>query len=242
MKRQFINLKPGEPGRSIYRIVSCERFLQMLHDRENALVKPRLWDDPFENFILNGIAVMPDGRRAKLGFRDQLYGQCWSLHRETDLMWRGYSPEQDAVKLRTTVRALYDSLRAGVGKYRDVSCFIGRVRYFTKKRIADVLSRVNVVDPSGVAIAATLLVKRWAFRSEREVRLIYLNHRRSFSKKVFRYDIDPNALFEEAVLDPRMRDTEAERWERRFRAAGFSRRIIQSGLYRPPDRVVIKLP
>lgn len=186
--------------------------------------------------------MTPDGTRVKLGFRDQLYGQCWSLHRETDLMWRGYSPQKDAVKLRTTIRALYYSLCEGAGRYRDVSCFIGGVRYFTKARIADVLSRINVVDPSGVAIAGTLLVKRWAFRSEREIRLIYLNHRRSFSKKIFRYEIDPNALFEEAVLDPRMKDTEAEQWKRRYRAAGFSRRIIQSGLYRPPDGIVIKLP
>lgn len=242
MKRQFINLKPVEFDLSIYRIVSCERFLQMLRARENALVKPRLWDDPFENFILSGIAVTADGKRAQLPFRDQLYGQCWSLHRETDLMWRGYSPGKDAVKLRTTIRNLYYSLCKRAGRYRDVSCFIGKVRYFTKNRIADVLSRVNIVDPSGVAIAATLLVKRWAFRPEREIRLIYWNHGRYVSKRVFRYEIDPNALFEEAVLDPRMKDTEAEHWKRQFRAAGFSRGIIQSGLYRPPDRVVIKLP
>lgn len=75
-------------------------------------------------------------------------------------MWRGYSPDKDAVKLRTTIRTLYDSLCAHGGRYRGISCFIGKVKYVKKKRIAEVLNRVNLVDPSGVAIAETLLVKR----------------------------------------------------------------------------------
>src|SRR5713226_4370222 len=74
---QFINFASRDIDRSIYRIVSCERFLQILRDRENGLVRPRLWDDPFENFILNCVAVTPDGARTKIRFRDQLYGQCW---------------------------------------------------------------------------------------------------------------------------------------------------------------------
>jgi hypothetical protein len=157
-KDQFINLASGDDNRSIYRIVSCERFLKILRDRENGLVQPQLWDDPFENFILDCIAVTPDGKPARIGYHDQLYGQCWSLHRETDLMWRAYSPNKDGVKIRTTVRTLYDSLYAQARRYRDIACFIGRVQYFRKKRMRDLLSRVNLMDPSGVAIAATLLV------------------------------------------------------------------------------------
>lgn len=246
---QYIYLSARDADRCIYRIVSCDRFLKMLRDRQNCLVLPLLWDDPFENFILNGTAVTPDGKHVKFAFRDQLYGQCWSLHRETDLMWRGYSPNKDAVKLKTTIRALYGSLYEQGGPYRDASCFIGKVRYLLKKRIADVLRRVIIPDPSGVAVGATLLVKRWAFRSESEVRLIYLRQRRARSRhplsrprKAFCYKLDPNAVFMEAVLDPRMRDAEAKKWKQRFQNAGFKNRIIQSGLYKPPGRIVINLP
>lgn len=242
MKRnQFINLASEDIDRPIYRIVSCERFLQILRDRENGLVRPRLWDDPFENFILNCSAVTPDGTPTKIRFRHQLYGQCWSLHRETDLMWRGYSPNKDAVKIKTTIRSLYDSLSAQVGRYRDISCFIGRVRYFPTKRIPDELSQVNLVDPTGVAIAATLLVKRWAFHPEKEVRLIYFNHRRSFSGKVFRYKLDPSSVFAKAVLDPRMTADEFKKWKRRFQNAGFSNRITQSELYKLPEPLILKI-
>jgi hypothetical protein len=37
-KNQFINLASNDIDRPIYRIVSCERFLQILGDRENGLV------------------------------------------------------------------------------------------------------------------------------------------------------------------------------------------------------------
>jgi len=239
--RHFINLTYEDADRPIYRIVSCERFLQILRDQENGLVLPRLWDDPFENFILNGVAFTAAGRRVKIKFRNQLYGQCWSLHRETDLMWRGYSPGRDAVKIKSTVRTLYDSLYNKGGLYRDISCFMGKVQYVQKKRISEVLSRVNLIDPTGVAIAATLLVKRWAFRSEKEVRLIYFRQWGSPSRKIFRYKFDPNSVFVEAVLDPRMQDGEATQWKRRFHAAGFSNKIIQSGLYKPPKGIVLKI-
>jgi len=156
-------------------------------------------------------------------------------------MWRGYSPKKDAVKIKTTIRTLYDSLCAQVGRYRDVSCFIGRVRYFPTKHIAVELSRVNLFDLTGVAIAATLLVKRWAFRSEKEVRLIYYDHQRSFSAEVFRYELDPSSVFAKAILDPRMTAVEFEKWKRRFQKAGFSNRITQSELYKLPEPLVLKI-
>jgi hypothetical protein len=153
MTNQFINLKEGDSAASIYRIVSCERFLQILHDQQNGLVLPWLWDDPFENFILKALVITPDGKTATIRFRDKLYGQCWSLHKEIDLMWRSYSPGKDAVKLESKVSTLFRSLFDRPGKYREISCFIGRVEYFRKERIREVLKIVTFLDPSAVAIA-----------------------------------------------------------------------------------------
>ena len=82
MRSQLINLKDADMGRPIYRIVSCEQFSNILSVRENGLVRPKMWEDPFENFILNAIVVARDGTKAIIGYRDQLYGQCWSLHKE----------------------------------------------------------------------------------------------------------------------------------------------------------------
>ncbi|MDP6631338.1 MAG: hypothetical protein QGH42_04420 [Kiritimatiellia bacterium] len=241
MRSQYIHLKKGDTASDVYRIVSCKRFLQMLKDGNNGLVRPRMWDDPFENFILNGIAVAADGTKARIGFRNQLYGQCWSQHKEVDLMWRAYSPGNAAVKLRSNVGALLRTLYSCAGKYREISCFIGRVQYTSRYKLSRVLNLVNLIDPSGRNIARTLLVKRWAFRAEKEVRLIYFNQDSDFDNDVFSYAVDTNALVTEAVLDPRMLPNEVDIWKKRFRKAGFTNRMIQSGLYKPPEGIFVPI-
>ena len=231
----FLNLPKPSHKASIYRIVSCRRFLTMLQNSQNTLVHPRKWDDPFENFILNSPVEVPAGRLARSQIRNNVYGQCWSLHREADLMWRAYSPEKNAIKLQTTVELLLQSLLEACGRFKDISCFIGRVRYLKKEAISRIFDSVNLIDPSGAGIAQTLLVKRYGFRSEREVRLIFLDHTHAAYDGLFTYYFDVNQSIRAAVLDPRMPDREVEQWTSRLRAAGYSGRLIQSALYRPPD-------
>lgn len=242
MSKNYLSFKPGEVDKPVFRIVSCDRFMQMLTMRTNGLVRPKMWDDPFENFILNGIAVASDGTKARFGFRDDLYGQCWSFHIETDAMWRIYSPHDNkrGVKLKTTIPKLYASLYAS-GKFKDISCFIGRVTYLTKAGISKALGKVNATDSSGRGIAATLLIKRKAFAPEREVRLVYFNQDKTFTSDIFTYPIDPNSLFQEVVLDPRLSETEVKEWKAKFASAGFTQRIIHSGLYKPPKDIFINI-
>jgi hypothetical protein len=214
----------------------------MLRSQENGLVRPRMWDDPFENFILDGTALASDGTKVKIGFRDSVYAQCWSFHIETDAMWRIYSPSKCGVKLKTTLTDLFMSLYNKAGEFRGVSCFIGKVQYMTKGRIRRALQTVRILDPTGVGIAETVLIKRQAFAPEKEVRLIYLNQRTNPADGVFKYGVDPNALIKDAVLDPRLKEEDADGWKKQFREAGFSGRIIQSGLYKPPKGIFINLP
>jgi hypothetical protein len=198
-------------------------------------VHPRRWDDPFENFILNCPIEVSAGRLAHNELRKKVFGQCWSLHREADLMWRAYSPQKTAIKLQTTVELLLKSFFEACGTYRDLSCFIGRVRYLKKEAIANVFDQVNLLDPTGAGIAQTLLVKRYGFRSEREVRLVFLDHEAAGRDGLFKYRFDVNKVIDKAVLDPRMADKDVVEWTERFRRAGFTGKLIQSGLYRPPD-------
>ena len=242
MQRSFLNLKTDDVTRRIYRIVSCKRFYEILKTKKNDLRLPRLWDDPFENFILEGLAITKDGMKAKIKFRYQLYGQCWTLHRETDFMWRVYAPNKDGIKLESNIDSLFRSLYSTTREYRDISCFIGKVKYIRKKQIGEVLSTVQLVDSSGIGVAKTLLVKRRQFHSEREVRLIYFNHDKSFTEEVYPYNIDPNLVFIKAVLDPRMKDEDAKRWKTKFKSEGFSNKIIHSTLYKPPKGIFINIP
>ena len=112
MKDNLIFLKEKDLDKKIYRIFSFQRLKEIFDEQKLTLVKPKLWDDPFENFILNSTGILPDGRCCSFAFRDHYYGQCWSLNKERDAMWRIYSPNKDGVKVHTTIRKLYFKTQA----------------------------------------------------------------------------------------------------------------------------------
>lgn len=85
----FIYIKQPDYSTKIYRIFSTNRLIELFEKKENALVKPELWDDPFENFILK---IPEKGSKSKPNKRG--YGQCWTLNFESDAMWRIYSPDK----------------------------------------------------------------------------------------------------------------------------------------------------
>lgn len=237
----FLNLTEPEIDRAVYRIMRCEHFLSMLDSQQNLLVHPREWDDPFENVILNSRGRLPSGETVGFAFRDGVFAQCWSRHKETDLMWRGYSPHKQGVKVRVTIRALHDSLCAASGEFRDINVFIGRVRYLKRSDFREAVRRAHVLDGSGRGIAQTLLLKRYGFWPEGEVRLIYTYPGSTTAPLRHVYAFDVNATVTDAVLDPRMPEAEAKEWKRRFRSAGFENTLIQSGLYKGPPPYVIDL-
>ena len=110
MKDHLIHLTEEDLDKPIYRIFSFKRLEEIFKEKKLTLAKPKKWDDPFENFILNSTGTLPDGREFQIGFRDNYYGQCWSLTVESDAMWRIYSPEKDGVKVKTTIRKLFQPL------------------------------------------------------------------------------------------------------------------------------------
>jgi hypothetical protein len=121
MKENLIFLKEKDLDKPIYRIFSFERLKQIFDEQQLTLVKPSLWDDPFENFILNSTGRLPDGRVFEIRFRNTFYGQCWSLTRESDAMWRIYSPDKNGVKVKTTIRKLFSSFFNIVETHRKVN-------------------------------------------------------------------------------------------------------------------------
>src|SRR5205085_4195507 len=112
--QNYINISAFERDSFIYRIVSIRRLFDSFAGKVNVLVKPKRWQDPFENFILRA---------------DQVYGQCWTLQTASDAMWRIYSPNAEAVRIRSTVRRLLESLNSDRGSTANTESFIGRVRY-----------------------------------------------------------------------------------------------------------------
>ncbi len=79
MEKNFLNLEQEEFDKPIFRVFSVNRLFEIFDTKELTLVRPKKWDDPFENFIMNSIGVIDDGRTFVVGSRDNFYGQCWTL-------------------------------------------------------------------------------------------------------------------------------------------------------------------
>ena len=185
---------------------------------------------------MNSTGELEDGRMFSIGFRNHFFGQCWTKTRESDAMWRIYSPDKNGVRIATTPRKLLCSLYNSANEYRDINCFIGGVNYYTTpklKKLLDTRASTWIVDSTGAGQAQTLLFKRSAFKHENELRLIY-NSQGNEKSDLYRYPIDPFDLIDDIVFDPRIEYKEFVQYKKDLQEIGFNRRIVKSILYQSP--------
>lgn len=246
--RNYINLTEKDLDRPIYRIMSVDRCLECLRNKQLTLVRPKKWDDPFENLLLRAKVKLPTGELGDMrSISNCVYGLCWTTHRETDAMWRIYSKTKDevidGVRVRTTPRKLLSALKAAHLTFGDVQCFIGRVKYQSKEDLLRSLTNLPWMESNASGLAESLMYKRREFSHESEVRLVHIANDGGVSPTddFYRFPIDPNDLFEQAILDPRMERADYHKFSSQLKSEGFRNKIGQSMLYRPPNDLVITL-
>lgn len=107
-EKSLLSLRLSDLELNVYRVFSIERLIEIFETRKNNLVKPTLWDDPFENFLFKQENL---GTKWKFSqYRERFYGQCWILNTsETDALWRVYSPLKNGVRVKTTLGKLYET-------------------------------------------------------------------------------------------------------------------------------------
>lgn len=241
MFRNYLNLTEAELDQPIYRIISVQRLEELFSTGFNVLVNPGKWDDPFENFILKSKIRFDTGEIGEIGFCDDYYGQCWTLHKASDAMWRIYSPDNNGVRIRTTIRKLAGSLSANLDVWKNSQCFIGKVQYLPNKKLIAFANTALTGMPSPSNFAKTLLVKRPAFSHEKEVRLIYFDKDKTESNGLFSYSIDAHNLIDQIMIDPRLTKSEADILKGTIvKSTGFKGKIKRSLLYAPPENMVFK--
>lgn len=234
----YINITEEEYDSPIYRIFSIDRLLELFELKKNTIVRPILWDDPFENLVFKSNGIMNSSTKIVFGNRDNFYGQCWSLHRETDAMWRIYSPDKNGVKVKTTIRKLLESLYEKA-EFNVISCWIGKVEYLSQKAILEEFSTAGIMKPvimdqSGKGQVSTLLLKREEFAHEKEVRLIYNRENSNMEEKIYQYEINLLELIDQIVFDPRMSDYTIAAITGFLKSKGFSKYMGKSKLYQLP--------
>ena len=235
----------------IYRWFSNDRFLELLRTGQLTLVRPRMWEDPFENFLMGAAVRLSSGEPVSLAdLQSRFYGQCWTFNRESDALWRIYSPLKTGVKVATTARKLFDAIWSDEPRDADLSCFLGLVRYLPEAQFAAILRDQNVarsllLDGTGLGHVRMLLLKREEFSHEAEVRLLFRDVRRERAPgpNVVQFEIDPSRLFDEVVLDPRADAATVGRLQDEIGTLGYAGAVRQSPLYRLPDfEITIERP
>ncbi|HEY3897355.1 MAG TPA: hypothetical protein VGM54_02015 [Chthoniobacter sp.] len=227
----------------IYRFFTVKRLRQVFAEKALTLVKPESWKDPFENFLLGSAVRLSTGELVSMnGIARKLYGQCWTLLRESDALWQIYAPRCNGVRVRTTVRKLWQTFYNPKISFPELNFWMGRIEYVSERSIRQFMAGDHAfsvaLDSTGRGQALSLLVKRFAFRHEQEVRLIYNDTEEKQSGGLFRASIDPLTLFDEMVFDPRMLPARTARLKNEFQKRGFVGKITTSSLYQRPSFIL----
>ncbi len=241
------NLTPGErmkknilneldENASIFRFVSIDRLLEIFRTRKIVLVKPRKWDDPFENFLSKATVVNQKNEKVGFNLTNDFYGQCWTLRDECDGIWRNYSSLENGARIETTAIKLLSSIYDLTNNESKLACFIGKVVYEKdtniKKMLGDWISQM-LTDSTGKEIAKMLLIKREEFSYENEVRLLY-SKKESKDNEIEEFNVDPLALINSVMFSPKINLTDYERYKKELIGYGISEnKILKSTLYDP---------
>lgn len=219
----------------IFRVFSLHWFKDMITQRSNGLVRTSKWDDPFENFFLRCNVRTENGELASLQpIHDGWYGQCWTMDRDSDAMWRIYSHDKGGIRVSTTIRRLFSAVCDTKDEFAKLKFFIGAVEYKGRQQIERFIRDTSFWDLAhgGLAdkFARTLCIKRLEFSHEKEVRLLIqdVDHKHGDVLNVpFNYEV-----LDDAVCDPRLEPAEFERVKNELGGLGCTLPITQSDLYK----------
>lgn len=239
----YLNIGEIELNRHVYRTVSYARLMEMFETKQNTLVKPILWEDTFENFILKSTLRDEEGRIIEYDLHQRIYGQCWTLEKSSDAMWRIYSPNKDGVRIRTTIDLLLESLCLAIIDRKRCEHCIGKVEYL---REVELIKRAKETFTSRGQITfgklfKSLLLKRRAFKHENEVRLMFCDFAEGAGvDKLFKYDVEPHKLITQIMIDPRVSHEEFKLIEQGIRQrTSYKGEIKRSLLYRLPESLIL---
>jgi hypothetical protein len=227
----------------IYRTYSLEYALALFKTRTNGLVHPSRWDDPFENFFLKNGAVDNDGDCVELGdVHKYFYGQRWTIEGESDALWRIYSPTKGGICVSTTIKRLFESFYSPKDPYASQKYFVGRVKYVTREELDKFVDGISFLEMSmggqAKSIAETFLIKRKAFEHEKEIRLLFYDYEKQIRTGLAVFPLEPNSVFKEVLLDPRLPQIVADAHEAGLKHAGCSIPISRATLYDPPSNPI----
>lgn len=92
-----LGLTDDDMDKPIFRFISLENLTELLVNKVLTLVKTKLWDDPYENYLLKCNVFYNNKELNLQDLQEQIFGQCWTLIDESDALWRIYSVDKKGI-------------------------------------------------------------------------------------------------------------------------------------------------
>jgi hypothetical protein len=209
----------------------------MLITKKLKIGQTKSWDDTYENFLVNSEIKMGVATVSLKCMLNDFYGQCWTLSKESDALWRIYSHDKQGVQIKSTVQKLIDVANYGNELFPNESRLnvIGKVDYKTDTEINQWIS---LQDLHGTSLRESLFIKRPEFKHEEEVRLIMHKYKKpkdnefNVDHPFIEIDFNPMATIDKITFDPRLKNEDFESAKFILKRLGFKKRIERSSLYR----------
>jgi hypothetical protein len=212
----------------LYKYMGLSQFLSLVENRQTFITRIRRWQDTWEAPSYQLPVERDDGQLeySVWNLSEEMFGQSWSLHSESDAMWRVYSPDREGLVVQTTAGKfdLMDEIRFAV---------LGPVIYYDN--LSDGLAEIKKEDHKDNPFVEAFL-KRKAFEYEAEVRLITVNEERCLGMRYKDCDriyiaLDPIEFIESITVDPRSADWYVNTLQTYCARAGLTVVPKKSGLY-----------
>lgn len=219
----------------IYQILPLEYLNSILVNKEIRFNNVfQSWEDPYELFIFKQKTFIDGNSFSIDNYEKKIYGQCWSLNKDTDAMWRIYSPDKNGVRIKTTIGKVIKVLDQTRGMMWTAPIF-GRVKYVKQ---SDINTYLRDIEKGGSgkyfeSIPDSLFYKRMEFLHEEEVRFI-INvdpNEPHINEGHINLQVNPSDFIEEIELDPRLKTNEVNKIKEDLLAINDSINITQSDLY-----------
>lgn len=242
------------PGDTLYKFMPLKYLKLILNNGILRVDRVESWEDVYENYFYKQTFCHGQYPVGVNDVVDRIYGQCWSYTPDTDAMWRIYSiykmneplnVDDCAVRLRVNAERLFDVF------YTDDNCmadtFIGRVEYLPQQTIENQMRTLSQKTLSIGNLRDTaidfLLKKRDAFIHENEARVIITKSTADNApNKFLEFTIDPDALFKEYCIDPRVTAQAEYRIRQALVAAGANpAKITKSRLYTIQNKFILNV-
>lgn len=226
-------------SKPIYRFTTFEWLFEMLINKDLTLLRPKLWDDPYENFLFNQEILSFDGGVIDFKYLTKtIFGQCWTFKYQSDFAWRIYTFNGNGVRIKMIISELHDCILNQIDINTSKLIF-GRVQYSSWKKIKELYENPikfsKRLFPVDILMRQDLFLKRNEFKHEDEFRIIYSDDKLNFEKvNLIKFKIDPNKMIKSILLDPRMSESTFKNYRLIIRQLGYKGEIKKSQLYSIP--------